>query len=165
MPGSSWPTWWDAIPTASAKRSRSSAKPWTMALSMPTAIWECTHKQGKRAEAEAAFREALESGSEEAAYNLGLFLLRFGGDLGEAERRFGEAIAAGTSKAHNDLGLLLMDQPGREAEAEASFRKAIDAGDAKAFNNLGILLTRLGRDKVRRRGGRVPGSAQVGTIQ
>ena len=105
--------------------------------------------QGRHAEAEAAYREAirLDPGSAGAHHGLGRVLWDVK-RLGEAEASLREAIRLNPDDAvvHNSLGGLLQDVK-RLGEAEASFREAIrlNPGFAFAHNNLGLVHVELKR--------------------
>ncbi len=100
------------------------------------------------AEAEAAYRRALEAdpGHAEAQLNLGR-LLHSAGDAAAAERCYRRACALrpGEPVAEYNLGVALQDL-GRAEEAIAAYRRAIaaDPACADAYFNLAGLYDRLG---------------------
>jgi Flp pilus assembly protein TadD len=102
------------------------------------------HNQGKEADAEAAFRKAIQLNSDYALahYNLGVVLVAQGKQL-EAEAAYRTAIQLKPDypEAHNNLGSVLVDQ-GKLPEAEAACRKAIQLKPdlVQAHSNLGIAL-------------------------
>jgi tetratricopeptide (TPR) repeat protein/tRNA A-37 threonylcarbamoyl transferase component Bud32 len=105
--------------------------------------------QGRHADAEAAYREAVRLNPGDADAHEGL-----GGVLWdvkrypEAETAYREAIRldAGHVEAHNGLGLVLRDLR-RYPEAEAAFREAIrlNSDDADLIYNLGLVLRDMRR--------------------
>lgn len=107
------------------------------------------HAAGRRAEAEAAFRSALEArpGHVEAWCQLGK-LLQETGRLGEAEQAYRQALAIqpGCAETLGHLGVLLT-QTDRLPEAGQVFRQALlsNPSDPQAQANLGVLLHKEGR--------------------
>jgi Flp pilus assembly protein TadD len=106
-------------------------------------------KQGRLAEAEAAYRAALglSPGYAEALCNLGA-VLREMGQLEAAATYCRQAVsqAPGLAKAHNTLGVVMQDQGETEA-AIAAFRRAIALAprDPDAYVNLGDALAAQGQ--------------------
>ncbi|MDR3633235.1 MAG: tetratricopeptide repeat protein [Isosphaeraceae bacterium] len=114
--------------------------------------FELASKLGWHAEAERAFRKAIEIDSSDAAGwdNLGNLLRIYLGRYEEAEAAYRKAIEIDPDNAWpwGNLGDLLRIHLGRYEEAEAAYRKAIeiDPDDAWPWNGLGDLLRRhLGR--------------------
>jgi Flp pilus assembly protein TadD len=120
-----------------------------MAAAAAIAAGAAFARQGRLAEAEAAFRQALtlEPDHPEARYNLGV-VLRDQSRLAEAEAAFRAALAVrpGHPETCNNLGLALLGQSKAE-EAEGLFRQALalKPDHARAYNNLGAALIELGR--------------------
>jgi tetratricopeptide (TPR) repeat protein len=107
------------------------------------------HAQGRYADAEIAFREAIRLDPESASAHNGLgFALREMGQYPEAETALRKATLfdPGMAGAHKCLGRVLQDS-GRHQEAEAAFLQAIhlNPSDANAHNGLGNVLRDLGR--------------------
>jgi len=126
------------------------------------------HQAGRRAEAEAIYRDVLKRQPRHAAANhlLGLALLQRG-DAEAAVRSIARAVAARGDDAqyHGNLGVAL-DAAGRPAEAVASFDRAIALSPAfaEAWSNRGKALKQLGRlaeavDSYREALARKPGEA------
>ena len=102
---------------------------------------------GREAEAEQAYRKAIDLGDEGTYLNLGNLLAEQLGREAEAEQAYQKAIEAGAVRAHFLLGLLLSKQPGREADTEQAYRDAIedytraielDPKDAVVYNIRGL---------------------------
>lgn len=106
-------------------------------------------EQGRKHEAEAMFRRAIELDANDPAahYNLGILLLELA-RAGEAEVAFRHALALDehVPGAHRNLGRALY-MLGRFGEAEASFRRATerDPADSGAYVGLAAALTIEGR--------------------
>jgi Flp pilus assembly protein TadD len=107
------------------------------------------YRQGKRAEAEAAYRKAIKIKPDLALAhtNLGV-ILHEQGKLAEAEAAHRKALALKPDDplAHSNLGAVLGAR-GKLAEAEAAFRKAIalKPAYAEAHCNLGVALHDRGK--------------------
>jgi tetratricopeptide (TPR) repeat protein len=103
-------------------------------------------EQGRRLEAEKAYREAIRSSPqwENAHVNLAALLEEQGRPL-EAEKAYREAIRINPKNplAQYNLGILLQ-VAGRRIEAEEAYREAIRF-NAPAHYNLGVLLQEQGR--------------------
>ncbi|MCX7994911.1 MAG: tetratricopeptide repeat protein [candidate division WOR-3 bacterium] len=86
-------------------------------------------------------REAMEQGSEEARYNLGMYLYKKG-DYEQVLRLFKDESVDG-----NFFKGLVYAELGRDEEALAAFRSVINTvpGYAGAFYNLGFLLMKTGQ--------------------
>ena len=107
------------------------------------------HQQGRIAEAQAIYREALarEPGHAVATHYLGMATWQLG-DPVEGERLMRASLARDASipDFHNNLGLLLRDTR-RAEDAVSSYRRALEAdpGWFEAYNNLGLALEDAGR--------------------
>ncbi|MFF5084142.1 tetratricopeptide repeat protein [Actinoplanes sp. NPDC000266] len=104
---------------------------------------------GRHGEAEAAFRQAVKCGADNAYGHNGLGSALYGlGRYVEAEAAFRKAVRCDPdfAVAHRNLGSTLFGL-GRYAEAEAAYREAVrrDAGNAYGHNGLGNALHGLGR--------------------
>jgi tetratricopeptide (TPR) repeat protein len=105
--------------------------------------------QGKAAEAEQEYRQALRSNPDfaEAHFNLGM-VLKKQGRAAEAEQEYRQALRSNpdAAKAHFNLGVLLYEQ-GKAAEAEQEYRQALRSNPdfAQAHYNLGVLLAYQGK--------------------
>jgi TPR repeat protein len=86
---------------------------------------------------EESLRHAAEAGDNEAAFRLGLLLMRQG-ESTEAESWFRKAAEAGDVEATNNVGLILMRR-GDAEEAEPWLRRAAEAGSVEAARNLRLL--------------------------
>lgn len=109
------------------------------------------HRQGRRAEAIAAFQALLagQPGLSEGWYQLG-YLLKAEGRYEEALEAYASAIRQGVRRAeevHLNCAVILSDHMRREAEAERALRDAlaIDADYIPALLNLGNLHEEHGR--------------------
>ena len=92
-------------------------------------------KPGREAEAEVAYRAAIEAGHDEWNYLAGLL-------HGQPGREAG-AEAAYRAAAEPDwlnLAILLHGSPDRTADAEVAYRQALAGGDTRAWEYLGDLL-------------------------
>ena len=107
------------------------------------------HRAGRLAQAETAYRRALElsPGYAEALTNLGC-LLRAQGRLDEAIDIHRDALRRrpDSAEVNNNLGVALKDA-NRLAEAVAAFRRAVqlDPGYGAAHSNLGVALLACGQ--------------------
>lgn len=105
-------------------------------------------EDGRRKDAEAAFRKALarEPDNPEALRRLGV-VVYLGGDYEDARGLLELAIglAPDDADAHNNLAAILLEQ-GEIAEAETRFRRALELvpGDADINFNLGLILLQRG---------------------
>lgn len=104
--------------------------------------------QGRREDAEAAFRKVLarEPGNTDALRRLGV-VVYMGGDFQEALSLLELAIslAPDDADAHNNLAAILIDQD-EVTDAEAHLRRALalQPGDADINFNLGLILLKRG---------------------
>src|SRR5271166_119612 len=97
-------------------------------------------QQGREAEAESAYREAIALGDADSYLDLAALLANQPGREREAEQAFHDADAAGVEAAQASLGRFLARLPDRAVEAEALIRKAIDGGLRTVAIDLGKLL-------------------------
>jgi tetratricopeptide (TPR) repeat protein len=121
--------------------------PWILLDGMRGEALRCrgsvlARQPGREAEAESAFRDAINAGDREAYVDLGALLANQPSREQEAERAFRVAAEAGLDSGTANLGHFLVGQPGREAEAEQLVRKAIDAGVKVLYLDLGRLLAK-----------------------
>ncbi len=98
--------------------------------------------QGRAADAERAFRRAIEIGVVEANELLADLIVSQPGREAEVETLYEAAAAAGSQSAPFELAEVLARQPEREGEAEAHYREAVSRGDSRGACRLGWMLTR-----------------------
>lgn len=136
----------DAV--AAAQRA-AAARPRSAALH--ALLGSTLDQAGRAAEAEQAFRRAVEldGGDARARYGLGVVLFRQG-KYDAAIEQYQAAVAADASLAHywNNLGCALLELQ-RDGDAARAFRQALtlDPRDALAWSNLGSALERSGDRK------------------
>jgi Tfp pilus assembly protein PilF len=107
-------------------------------------------RQGKLAQAEAAYKEAIRAqpGYFAPHFNLGMLLSRLGRRAeAEAALRATVRVQPDLPEAHWCLAGLLVQQ-GKAAEAEGAFREVVRLSpkDARAHYNLGVVLAQQGKD-------------------
>lgn len=108
--------------------------------------WWLDVEWGRAAEAEAAYRTAIELDPKHSSAwnNLGTLLKNYPERFEEAESAYRRAIELDPHDANpwNNLGRLIRNCPGRIEEAESAYRRAIELNPSGAFpwNNLGNLL-------------------------
>ena len=101
-------------------------------------------QQGRTAEAEAAYREAIASGDDSSLVQLADMLLPDESRWDEAEELARRGVQRGVTSAQFVLGKILARQPGREAEAEAALVAEADPGIRPFVQDaLGQLLMRM----------------------
>jgi tetratricopeptide (TPR) repeat protein len=100
--------------------------------------------QGRTADAEAVYREAIASGDDLSLVHLADMLLYEDSRREEAEELVRRGVECGVPSAQYVLGKILGRQPGREDEAEAAFMAESDPTiRPSAQLELGRLLTRI----------------------
>lgn len=99
-------------------------------------------RQGRLAEAEVAYRAAVDAGWEPGWAFLANVLSEQAGREDEAEHVCWTAIESGSLEAWDSLGVVLGRVPGREVDAENAFGHGIAAGSSYAWAALGLLLQR-----------------------
>ncbi|GAA1945583.1 hypothetical protein GCM10009837_84500 [Streptomyces durmitorensis] len=123
-------------------------------------------KQGRFAEAESAYREAIAAGHDESLLQLADMLFSDQPRLDEAEELARRGAELGAISSNFVLGKILARQPGREAEAEASLAAEVhpDIRPAAQFHLGQLLMGIPGREADAERALRDSGIAEAQSL-